>query len=460
MLGWEYPPHISGGLGTACEGLTTALAPLGVQIDFVLPALYGVERATHMRLVDPDQLVVEEEPDEVIVQSLATEADVEVITRPGGSRSVSTTSAHLQNVRIPALLSPYMTPEEYDAWISVLDTHESSEHWPALMQRIPGLPTLMPRVERISGHYGRDLFAEVARYAARVAHWAARARRPDLVHAHDWMTFPAGTRVARMLGVPFVAHVHSLEQDRSGAGANGTISAIEGAGLKSADRIIAVSHYTANQIHHVHGIPLDRIDVVHNGVYAKHTAHSNRNEEPQPGPVVLFLGRITFQKGPDYFVEAADKVLQKIPDAKFVMAGSGDMLPRLQERVRELGIQHAFQFPGFVRGADVEHLFSIADVYVMPSVSEPFGISALEAMSYETPVILSRQSGASEVLRHALKVDFWDIHKLAAQIVAVLTYPELKQSIIDMAREEVRRVHWEAAAQKVKKVYEKLGRRS
>jgi len=456
MLGWEYPPHISGGLGTACEGLTTALAPLGVQIDFVLPTLYGVERAAHMRLVDPDQIVVEEEPDEVMVQSLGE--DVELVTRPAGSRSVSTTSTHLQHVRIPAVLSPYMTAEEYEPWVSVLDSDESSEHWPALMQRIPGMPALLPRGDRSgAGHYGRDLFAEVARYAARVAHWATHARKPDLVHAHDWMTFPAGTRVARMLGVPFIAHVHSLEQDRSGAGANGTISAIEGAGLRSADRIIAVSHYTAKLIHQIHGVSLDRIDVVHNGVYAKRTVQANRNEEPQPGPVVLFLGRITFQKGPDYFVEAADKVLQKIPDAKFVMAGSGDMLPRLQARVRELGIQHAFQFPGFVRGADVENLFSIADVYVMPSVSEPFGISALEAMSYETPVILSRQSGASEVLRHALKVDFWDVQKLAAQIVAVLTYPELKHGIIDMAREEVRRVHWEAAAQKVKKVYEKVG---
>ncbi len=470
MLGWEYPPHISGGLGTACEGLTTALAPLGVQIDFVLPALYGVERAVHMRLIDPDQVSDESELDEVLYvdEGVVMGPDIERVTRVAGSStstittSTSAGSSVIKTVRIPGMLSPYLTADEYETWVSALDGQETSqtstESWPELLQRYPGLPELPPQGDKQSGHYGRDLFAEVARYAGRVGQWAARSKRPDVVHAHDWMTFPAGTRAARMFNVPFVAHVHSLEQDRSGGGANPAIVAIEGAGLKSADRIIAVSHYTAKLIHDIHGISMDRIDVVHNGVYAKRKVDIDRNEEPQPGPVVLFLGRITFQKGPDYFVEAADKVLQKLPDTKFIMAGSGDMLPRLQARVRELGIQHAFQFPGFVRGADVEHLFSIADVYVMPSVSEPFGISALEAMSYETPVILSRQSGASEVLRHALKIDFWDIHKLAAQIVAVLTYPELRSSIVEMARQEVRRVHWEAAAQKVRLVYDRVAR--
>jgi glycogen synthase len=251
-------------------------------------------------------------------------------------------------------------------------------------------------------------------------------------------------------------HIHSLEQDRSGnGGANPTIVAIEGAGVRAASRVIAVSHYTARKIHELHGVPHERISVVHNGVYARPVVNAYREEHPKTGPLVLFLGRITYQKGPDYFVEAAAKVLLKVPSARFVMAGSGDMLPQIKERVKALGIDESFEFPGFVRGAEVEHLFSTADAYVMPSVSEPFGISALEAMSYETPVILSRQSGASEVLRHALKVDFWDIDRLAAQIVAVLKYPELRTSIIEMAREEVRRVHWEAAATKVKQVYER-----
>jgi glycogen synthase len=256
--------------------------------------------------------------------------------------------------------------------------------------------------------------------------------------------------------VPLVVHIHSLEQDRSGnGGANPTIVAIEGAGARVASRVIAVSHYTARMIHEVHGVPHDRISVVHNGVYARPTVSAYQKEHPQPGPLVLFLGRITYQKGPDYFVEAAARVLEKVPETRFVMAGNGDMLPQVKARVKELGIEAAFDFPGFVRGADVEHLFSMADAYVMPSVSEPFGIAALEAMSYETPVILSRQSGASEVLRHALKVDFWDVSRLASQIVAILKYPELRSSIVEMAREEVRRVHWEAAATKVRQVYER-----
>jgi glycosyltransferase involved in cell wall biosynthesis len=358
-----------------------------------------------------------------------------------------------------------MSAQEYETWLRVMDVadvHESvsynervhSVDVPTRVDLGAGYEDAMSAQHGSQGsHYGRDLYAEVARYAARVASWA-RSQHADVVHAHDWMTFPAATRVARMLQIPLVVHVHSLEQDRAGEGANPTIVAIEGAGLRSATRVIAVSHYTARLIEKVHGVPLSRIDVVHNGVYARRTVNAYQDEHPVGGPLVLFLGRITYQKGPDYFVEAAAKVLHKIPNAKFVMAGNGDMLPRMKDRVRELGIEKAFDFPGFVRGAEVEHLFSTADAYVMPSVSEPFGISALEAMSYETPVILSRQSGASEILRHALKVDFWDINRLAAQIVAVLSYPELRRSIVDMAREEVRRVHWEAAATKVKRVYQ------
>jgi glycosyltransferase involved in cell wall biosynthesis len=459
MLGWEYPPHISGGLGTACEGLTTALAPLGVEIEFVVPHLYGSERAPHMHLVSPE-------------------------TRAGGGRGAASTPARalsvtsaeaagppgLHTTAIPALLSPYLSPEEYKSFAALMESRadratleyfDGFDPLPLLLgEEGAGAGQLRGRREpQGSGertpHYGRDLFHEVARYATRVAEALRDHPRPDVVHAHDWMTFPAATQLARLHRAPLILHVHSLEQDRGGVGADPTIAAIEHAGLRAATRVIAVSHYTARMIHELHGVPLERIDVVHNGVYARPTVSAYRESRPRQGPLVLFLGRITYQKGPEYFVEAAAKVLDKVPDARFVMAGSGDMLPRMQARVRELGVEAAFEFPGFVRGAEVEHLFSTADVYVMPSVSEPFGISALEAMSYETPVILSRQSGASEVLRHALKVDFWDINKLAAQIIAVLSYPELRHSIVEMAREEVRRVHWEAAAAKVRQVYQR-----
>jgi glycosyltransferase involved in cell wall biosynthesis len=460
MLGWEYPPHISGGLGTACEGLTTALAPLDIDIQFVVPQLYGVERAAHMKLVSPElRSVAPVAADPLLEPGYEWE-------REGQERApVELTESQgmfVQTVRIPALLSPYLTAADYQVLSRAFgdappdDLSLTFEPTPGELEQAArdGWDTPTQGSGARPVHYGRNLFGEVLRFADRVAGWA-RHQRPDVVHAHDWMTFPAATRVARMHRVPLVVHIHSLEQDRSGHGPNPTIVAIESAGVRAANRVIAVSHYTARMIHDLHGVPHDRISVVHNGVYARPTVSAYREEHPLAGPLVLFLGRITYQKGPDYFVEAAAKVLQKVPDARFVMAGNGDMLPQVKARVSELGIESAFEFPGFVRGADVEHLFSMADAYVMPSVSEPFGISALEAMSYETPVILSRQSGASEVLRHALKVDFWDVGRLAAQIVAVLQYPELRNSIVEMAREEVRRVHWEAAAAKVKQVYER-----
>jgi glycogen(starch) synthase len=457
MLGWEYPPHISGGLGTACEGLTSALAPLDIEIQFVVPHLYGVERAPHMTLVSPEfrALAASDpllEPGYELEHAVQSANETLLTQREG---------MFVQTVRIPALLSPYLTPADYRLLARAFgvsdglageDLEPSADVLEAAMRDGWDAP---PAGGGREVHYGRNLFGEVLRFADRVASWG-RSQHPEVVHAHDWMTFPAATRVARMHRVPLVVHIHSLEQDRSGnGGANPTIVAIEGAGVRAANRVIAVSHYTARMIHDVHGVPHDRISVVHNGVYARPTVSAYQKEHPRSGPLVLFLGRITYQKGPDYFVEAAAKVLEKVPETRFVMAGNGDMLPQVKSRVKELGIEEAFEFPGFVRGADVEHLFSMADAYVMPSVSEPFGIAALEAMSYETPVILSRQSGASEVLRHALKVDFWDVGRLASQIVAILKYPELRSSIVEMAREEVRRVHWEAAAAKVRQVYER-----
>lgn len=467
MLGWEYPPHISGGLGTACEGLTTALAPLGVEIDFVVPHVYGQEQAPHMRLTSPefsfpalDPLAYPRNYAGLNDQPSDTPNGSLVSARHGDARAAelavvgSTGDGVRESVRIRALLSPYLSADDYARLQRALAMGDKL----ALEDLFGPLPSLWEEGLALSSrgagslHYGENLFTEVMRYAEQVAYWS-RGRRMKVVHAHDWMTFPAATRVAEIHKIPMIAHVHSLEQDRAGAGANPTIVGIEGAGVRAATRVIAVSHYTARMIHQLHGVPFEHIDVVHNGAYARPTVSAYRSESGDVRPMVLFLGRITYQKGPDYFVEAAAKVLQEVPEARFVMAGNGDMLPRLQERVHELGIAHAFEFPGFIRGADVERMFSTAEAYVMPSVSEPFGISALEAMSYETPVILSRQSGASEILHHALKVDFWDVNRLASQIVAILRYPELRKSIVDMAREEVRRVHWEAAAAKVRTTY-------
>jgi glycosyltransferase involved in cell wall biosynthesis len=483
MLGWEYPPHITGGLGTACEGLTTSLAARGLKIDFLVPKLYGEENAPHMQLLGAaagermPQIPVE--APNALTELLAAEprlgTDPIVLAAAEAAHAPSAppSSASVEVLRVPAMLKPYLDQATYQELITsgavepsvVADVVASQGVNP-----LPGPPHEVARLEHVhlpgqefpfaeqaqaDVHYGDDLFAEVARYAM-AATRRVHGRKYDLVHAHDWMTFPAGIEIARRAGAPLVVHVHSLEYDRAGHGADRDIVAIEHLGLENAARVVAVSYYTRGLINRVHDTPLDKISVVHNGVYARETVEAYTEQRVSTGPVVLFLGRVTFQKGPEYFVQAAARVLKHVPDAVFIMAGSGDMLPRMKALAEDLGITESFRFPGFLRGAEVERAFSTADVYVMPSVSEPFGIAPLEAMSYDRPVIVSKQSGVSEVLRNALKVDFWDVDKIASQIVALLELPELRAVIVERAREEIRHIHWDAAAEKLAPVYESV----
>ena len=450
MLGWEYPPHISGGLGTACEGLTTALSGYNVDIDFVVPRVFGDENTEHIRLLGA--LYSQSNPDHVPRPAKPTAARRDEPI--AGEQSVAQTTPTTTTYAIPSLLSPYLNEVEYAAVFEQRLSDSPGEL--ALAQTNTEAMVVEHEANRPSAarpHYGRDLFAEVARFSGAAVH-ATRAGHYDLVHAHDWMTFPAGLRIASEHDIPLITHVHSLEFDRAGHGGNPKITAVERAGVDGSKRVVAVSYYTRGLVHRIHDVSLDKIEVVHNGVYTQQTVQAYQTERRTTGPVVLFLGRITFQKGPEYFVKAASKVLEHVPDAKFVMAGSGDMLPRMKRLAADLGIADAFRFPGFVTGADLERTFSTADVYVMPSVSEPFGIAPLEAMSYDRPVIVSKQSGVSEVLKHALKVDFWDVDKIASQIVALLELPELRELIVAQAREEIRHIHWEAAAQKLLPIYE------
>lgn len=425
MLGWEYPPHISGGLGTACAGLTTALARNGLDIVFIVPQVFGAERAEHMQLV-----------------SAAASA-----ASPG--EGAAPTPPSVPSIGVPSALRPYARPEDYEA---LLRSVQRAGFGGAAGELLGEILAHADQTTSSAAPYGSDMFAEVSRYAERVAVRAAEERF-DLIHAHDWMTFPAALLMKAARGCPLVVHVHSLEHDRSGAGADPRIEAIERLGLQGADLVIAVSFYTRTLIHQIHGIPLEKIHVVHNGVYPAKVTQPYRLARGWSGKIVLFLGRITFQKGPEYFVEAAAKVIPLVPDALFVMAGTGDMLPRMVERVKQLGLSEHFYFPGFLRGQEVEQIFSLADVYVMPSVSEPFGIAALEAISFETPVIISRQSGVAEVLTHALKVDFWDTHRLADLLVNALRYPELRADMVALAREELRELRWGAAALKTIDLY-------
>jgi glycosyltransferase involved in cell wall biosynthesis len=305
------------------------------------------------------------------------------------------------------------------------------------------------------GSYGEDLFSEVARYA-RVVEALARREHFDVVHAHDWMTYPAGIVASRVSGKPLVVHLHASEYDRSGEGVNDAVRDIELLGLAAADRVICVSHFLARIVRDRYGVNSDKIRVVHNAVTQGEQRQQYRWTKAIDEPVVLFLGRVTHQKGPGYFLEAAARVIRIEPNVKFVVSGSGDMLPGVIDQAAELGLARHVHFTGFLRGSDVERMYALADIYVMPSVSEPFGIAPLEAMAADVPVIVSKQSGVSEIVTNALKVDYWDVEDIANKILALLKHPELVEHIVEEGGDEVRRQRWELRGRIVRDVYEEV----
>jgi len=415
MLGWEFPPFISGGLGTACYGLTRAMDRLGIQVTFVLPTMVESKYTTHVKLLSSGY------------QTSATAFEF----------------APLKNVRFRAIqsaLQPYSTPEVYQRRI---------EETLRQKQKLQGSGiTSIGRTD-----YSGDMYTEVQRYAALVVELAVNEQF-DIVHAHDWMTYPAGIAVAAMSGKPLIVHVHSTEFDRSGEHVNQMIYDIERKGMHTADKVIAVSYYTRSIIISRYGVSGEKVEVVYNGVerngnWPLETSGISKDEK-----IVLFLGRITMQKGPEYFLAAAKKVLDVMDNVKFVMAGSGDMMHRAVEMAAGLGIGHKVLFTGFLRGEDVRKIYKMADLYVMPSVSEPFGIAPLEALDNDVPVIISKQSGVSEVLVHALKVDFWDVNEIANKIIAVLKYPPLQVTLRNHGNFEIRKLRWKDSAQKCAKVYD------
>jgi len=310
--------------------------------------------------------------------------------------------------------------------------------------------------------YAGDLFSETDRYA-RLALAVARGEKFGVVHAHDWMTFEAALAVAAATGRPLVVQIHSTELDRAGVNANGRIMELERQGMMAADRVIAVSYKTKTQLIEKYGIDPRKIEVVYNATDVPHAGGGRESAAAgehkalrKKQKTVLFLGRLTQQKGPDYFLRAAQKVLSVEPDVKFVIAGKGDLLDDLKELAGELGIKRKVVFTGFLKKDPVSKAFKAADVYVMPSLSEPFGIAPLEALAHDVPVIISKQSGVAEVLRHVLKVDFWDTEDLANKILAVLRHPPLAQTLRERGQEEVRQLSWDDSARRIAEVYEEL----
>jgi len=315
---------------------------------------------------------------------------------------------------------------------------------------------LIPYVEPLSGKTIFNLPKEVDKFALGVRMISRRLKKEgmNLIHAHDWMTFRAGIAAKEELNVPLVIHIHSTEIDRSGGNPNPYVYNIEKEGMEKADMIIAVSNFTKKRITENYGIPEDKIRVLYNAIDLP--GGETIKKKPK-GKIVLYLGRFTLQKGPDYFIQAAKKVLEKEPDTTFIMVGEGDMLGETIEKACELGITNRVFFTG--RVPDVNKYYRIADLYVMPSISEPFGLTALEALSNFTPVLISKQSGVSEVLNHCLKVDFWDVNDIANKIISVLRYNPLRESLIKNGYREIRRFSWDDQAEKCIKIYEEVLKR-
>ena len=419
MFGWEFPPHIAGGLGTASYGLTRGLASLkDIDVLFVVPKAWGDEDQEMVRLIGANTIPVA----------------YKKIKHFSHLRS-------LQKIEVYSKLVPYTAPEDF---------------WKMTRSQVSDTDVLLKtnkegKVE-FSGTYGSSLMEEIHNYAL-VASVIASENEFDVIHAHDWLAYPAGIAAKAVSGKPLVIHVHATDFDRSGGNVNPVVFNLEKEGMEIADKIITVSNLTREIVIKKYGINPKKVQTVYNAVEPMQVTEVSKPERGFNDKIVTFLGRITLQKGPEYFIEAAKMVLLKMPDVRFVMAGSGDMMEKMIRRAASLGITDRFYFTGFLKGNDVFAMLGMSDVYVMPSVSEPFGISPLEAMQSNVPVIISKQSGVAEVLTHAVKVDFWDIEAMADAIYGILSYPALSRMFIRNGKEEVEKLKWEKAAEQVRDIY-------
>mgnify|MGYP000427037427 FL=1 len=424
MFGWEFPPHIAGGLGTACYGIVKGLAYNGVETMFVMPSASGDEDKSAADIINASDVPVE------ITDTMNVDDFLDKV----------------QFVHIGTNMVPYLDPEEFHTLVE-----EDRK------RQVRDFTVNYGHTYKFSGKYGSNLMEEVARYAM-VGGTIAMTHKDefDVIHAHDWLTYNAGIAAKRLSGKPLVVHVHATSFDRSSDNNIDTrVYEIEKRGMEAADKVITVSDLTRNIVITKYGIDPAKVVTVHNAVDFSGRSEI-KVEKGVKDKVVTFLGRITFQKGPEYFIEAAAKVLKRCDNVRFVMAGSGDMMNRSIRQVARLGISDRFHFTGFLRGNEVQKMFALSDVYVMPSVSEPFGISPLEAMRSGVPSVISRQSGAAEVLKYAFKVDFWDVDAMADEIYALLQYPALSQFASKFGYDEVNTLKWNNAAAKIKSVYESV----
>lgn len=420
MFGWEFPPHISGGLGTACYGLTKGLAGLNdMRVIFVVPKAYGDEDQTSIHLLGAN--------DVQLTRKELKFADVE---------------SKLEYYEVRSELIPYLGPEEF--W--ELKSRQKTENKAFIEVNPEGQ-------FEFTGKYGENLLQEIYNYSL-VARQIAADNEFDIIHAHDWLAYPAGIAAKSVSGKPLVIHVHATDFDRSGGSVNPQVFEIEKNGMESADKIIAVSNFTRNTVIEKYGIDPQKIITVYNAIEPLTEEERISRKKGVNEKIVTFLGRITMQKGPEYFVEAARLVLRRMKNVRFVMAGSGDKMNAMIRRVAELKIADRFHFTGFLAGDDVFDMFRMSDVFVMPSVSEPFGLVPLEAMQSNVPVIISNQSGVSEILNHAIKVEYWDTYAMADAIYGFLNYPALHKTFVQNGKAEVNELRWIDSAAKVHDVYQ------
>jgi glycosyltransferase involved in cell wall biosynthesis len=398
MLGWEFPPFSKGGLGTACFGMTRALVKQDILIDFVIPKAPENAKADYVNLLP-------------LFNKIKTTVNF---------------------INVPTLIHPYINFEEYNKKYQILTKKKSDEK----------------EIEV----YGKNLSEEVLLYAERVKEIEDNGY--DLIHSHDWLTYLAGIALKKKLNKPLIIHTHATEFDRAGDFPNPFVYDIERRGFLESDRILAVSELTKRTIVEKYHIPSEKVFVVHNGIDFDNM--KKRFSIEKKDRIVLFLGRITYQKGVEYFIWAAKKVLEYEKNVKFVVAGDGDMLPAMVDMVDELGLNDNFVFTGFLKGEAIDKAYQSADMYIMPSRSEPFGLTPLESIRNGTPVIISKQSGVSEVLENAIKVDFWDVEELANKVIGLLRYEQLHNTLKKHGLIELPKMSWDTPAKKIIKHYEDI----
>ena len=411
MFGWEFPPHILGGLGTASYGLTKGMAMQpDMDITFVIPKPHGDEDQSFLKIVGA--------------------CNVPVVWKENSWEHV--------NNRIGSM----MHPDEY-FWLRNGIKYDYNRIYTNELGCID-----------FSGRYPDNLIEEISNYEA-VASVLAHQIDFDIIHSHDWLTYPAGVFAKQITGKPLVIHVHATDFDRSRGQVNPTVYSIEKRGMDLADHIMTVSELTRKIVIEKYHQHPSKVTTVHNAVEPLPEADKFK-KTPRQDKVVTFLGRITMQKGPEYFVEAAHRVLQKTKAVRFVMAGSGDMMQAMIDLAARRGIADRFHFTGFLKGSQVHEMLAESDVYIMPSVSEPFGISPLEAMQVGTPTIISKQSGCAEILTHAIKIDYWDIDAMADAIYSIVKNPAMYNSLRNLGRDEVNNIKWYDAGLKVRAIYDKV----